>query len=118
VTAKPKASIYFRAEGPVSGSAIAIGDGSSARLTTRSDLPPAVLKHLTELVDNLIDRLGDSADDEVRADAAAVRAELEKKKINLGLLRPALKGIAASLGAAQSLSDLVTNILSLVSRLK
>jgi hypothetical protein len=68
-------------------------------------------------MDGLIARIGEAMDEEVRTDAEAVRAELQRKKVNLGLMRPALKGIAASLGAAQSLSDLVTNILNLVRHL-
>jgi hypothetical protein len=95
-----------------------MGDGSSSKVVVHAEMPTAVVTQLIELMDDLIARLDEGADEEMRADAAAVRAELAKKKVNLRLIRPALKGVAASIGTAQSMSDLVTNILSLVGHLR
>lgn len=104
--------------GSVVKSAVAVGDGARATSVARAELPAVDVKRLSELMDELIARLDDVADEKVRADAEAVRSELQHKKVNGGLIRAALRGIAASLGAVEGLSDLVANILSIASHLK
>jgi hypothetical protein len=104
--------------GDVSGSAIAVGDGASARVfNKRVELRAESVRELTQLMDSLINQIGRSADEEVVGDAQAVRAELQRKRVNLGLIRPALKGIAASLGTLQSAADIATNVLNLIRHL-
>jgi hypothetical protein len=82
-----------------------------------AELSPESVTELTQLMDSLIKQLGPAADEEVVGDAQAVRAELQRKRVNLGLIRPALKGIAASLGAFQSAADIATNVLNLIRHL-
>jgi hypothetical protein len=118
VSHRSRASSNLDVGGSISRSAVAVGKNSSATVLARAELPAADVKRLSELMDDLIARLDDVADDEVRADADAVRIELRRKKVNPGLIRAALKGIVASLGAAQSMSDLVANIVSVASHLK
>lgn len=101
--------------GGIIGSAVAVGPHARSKvLAQRSELSHAQTDELTGLLDRLIEGLGHETDSEVRADALAVRAEIHRKKVNLSLVRPALKGIAASLASVQSLSDIATNVLSLV----
>jgi hypothetical protein len=102
----------------VSGSAIAVGDRASATvLINRAELSRESVLELTQLMDSLIRQIGQSADEEVVGDAQAVRAELQRKRVNLGLIRPALKGIAASLGTFQSAADIANNVLNLIRHL-
>lgn len=104
--------------GKISDSAIAVGDYAQAKVVARrAVLSRAQTDELVQLLDSLIDRLGRAEDAEVRADAEAVRAEIQRKKVNLSLVRPALKGIAAGLGSVQSLSDIAANVLTMVRHL-
>jgi hypothetical protein len=104
--------------GDVSGSAIAVGkDANASVLDNSAELSREFVLELTQLMDSLINQIGRSADEEVVSDAQAVRAELNRKRVNLGLIRPALKGIAASLGAFQSAADIATNVLNLIRHL-
>jgi hypothetical protein len=102
----------------VSGSAIAVGKGANASvLNEHAELSRESVMELTQLMDSLINQIGRSADEEVVGDAQAVRAELGRNRVNLGLIRPALKGIAASLGTLQSAADIATNVLNLIRHL-
>jgi hypothetical protein len=101
-----------------SGSAIAVGDSANAEVVSeRSELSTESVLELTRLIDTLIAQIGRTEDDEVMGDAQAVRAELQRKRVNLSLIRPALKGIAASLGTVQSVADIATNALNLIRHL-
>jgi hypothetical protein len=119
LSAKHKTRVENRVRaGDVSGSAIAVGEGAKASVENKGGgLSQESVVELTELMDSLIKQISRVADEEVVGDAQAVRAELQRKRVNLGLIRPALKGIAASLGTFQSAADIATNVLNLIRHL-
>jgi hypothetical protein len=102
----------------VSNSAIAVGDGASAKvLNKRVELSQESVRELTQLMDALIAQIRRAENQELIDDAQAIRAELQRKRVNLGLIRPALKGLAASLGTVQSAADIASNVLGLIKHL-
>jgi len=108
--------------GDISRSAVAVGKGAHASNTGDSNNSGRELgeakAELTRLVQLLEEReLGIDQKDDVKDDVLAVRSELDKKKPNLRLIRPALKGIVASLGPAQALATLAAQVLTIVRRL-
>lgn len=114
---KRRSSISLQA-GDITDSAIAAGNHASAKIGSRKiELSPAQTSEIEQILDLIIFRLGRLEETEVRQDAEAVREEVRRKKVNVGLLRPALKGIAASLASVQSLSDIAANLLALTRHL-
>lgn len=116
---KAREAIQFSA-GDVAQSAVAVGTGAHASNDVSSknrDLSEAkaVLAKLSGLLEEQELRIEQKK--EVQDEVLAVRSELDKNRPNLSLIRPALKGIVASLGPAQALATLAAQVLTIVHRL-
>jgi hypothetical protein len=114
-----KKSTQTVAVGDVARSAIAVGPGAQASNYSSDSEQLAEAKMLIANLITLIEsaNLGITQKDALQARALAVRNELDKKKPNLKTASRTMKWIATSLGPAESLTTIATQLLDIFRRL-
>lgn len=109
-----RAGIRVKAD-DIKNSAVAVGDGAIAANDARKGRfseADAELDRLIGLLDAHAEHIEQK--DELRSDVKTVQYELRKKQPNIGMIVPALKGIAASLAPVQALAGIALNVLEMV----